>query len=69
MSEFNRRVALMVDGVVHNGSNAEMACGLIVFDRSMNTIVKMFVEGASKDVNCMSCLVAEARNERDLERH
>ena len=61
MSDVSRRVALMVDGVVHNGSNGEIACGLIVFDRSMGTIVKMFVEGVGKDVDCMTCLVLDAR--------
>lgn len=65
MSEYNRRVTLMVDGVIHNGSDGKMACGLVVFDRSMDTIVKMFVDGACKDVDCMACLVAEAREENE----
>ena len=28
-------------------------------------IVKMFVDGAGKDIDCMACLVAEARNARE----
>lgn len=64
MSEHDKRVTLMVDGVVHNGGTGKMACGLLVFDRSVDAIVKMFVEGVGKDVDCMTCLVIEARGLR-----
>lgn len=59
-----RRVPLMVDGVVHNGSFGHMACGIEVFDRSLNAVIKMFVDGSDKDVDCMTCLVMEARDEK-----
>lgn len=55
---------MLVDGVVHVGGSAPrgaMACGLVVYDRSLDAIMKMYVEGASQDVDCMTCLVAEAR--------
>lgn len=61
------RVALLVDGIVHlggAGSHDAMACGLVVYDRSLDAIMKMFIEGSGKDVDCMACLVAEARGSK-----
>ncbi len=65
MSAIDRRTPLMVDNMVHNGVLGALACGIIVFDRSLEAIVKMFVDGAGKDIDCMACLVAEAREERE----
>lgn len=62
------RIPMMVDGVVHLGGvgiHGAMACGLAVYDRSLDAIMKMFVEGTDRDVDCMTCLVAEARERRD----
>jgi len=59
------RVTLLVDGIVHlggAGSHDAMACGLVVYDRSLDAIMRMFVEGSDRDADCMACLVAEARN-------
>ncbi len=68
MSDLSRRITLFVDGVTHcagrsSGDNAVgMACGLVVFVRSLDAIMKMHIESASRDVDCMTCLVAEARD-------
>lgn len=59
------RIPLLVDGVVHlageGGSHGAMACGTVVYDRSLDAIMRMYVEGAGRDVDCMTCLVAETR--------
>lgn len=67
MSDPSRRVTLTVDGVTHlggTGSRHAMTCGLVVYDRSLDAIMKMFVEGTDRDVDCMTCLVAEARGSK-----
>ncbi len=59
---------LLVDGIVHFANakpSSKLPCGLVVFDRSLESIVQMYVEGAGRDVDCMTCLVAEARERRD----
>ena len=71
MSAIDKRVTLLVDGITHcaglssGDGTAGMACGLIVFERTLDAIMKMFTEGSGKDVDCMACLVAEARNSRE----
>lgn len=60
-------IPMLVDGVVHGGGampRGLMACGLVVYDRSLDAIMKMFVEGYNKDIDCMTCLVVEARERR-----
>lgn len=60
-------MTLTVDGVTHlggAGSHHAMACGLVVYDRSLDAIMRMFVEGTDRNVDCMTCLVAEARDSR-----
>lgn len=62
MSNFVR-IPMSVDGVIHlhGGITGAVACGLVIYDRSIIAIMMMFAEGTDKDVDCMTCLVAEAR--------
>lgn len=56
---------MRVDSVTHlAGYYDRMACGLVVYNRGLDAVVKMYVEGADRDVDCMTCLVAEARERR-----
>ena len=62
------RIPMLVNGVTHlirAGYCDKMACGLVVFDRTLDTVAKMYVEGTGRDVDCMTCLVAEARERSD----
>lgn len=63
-SLWRHRIPMRADGIVHlirAGYYDKMACGLIVFDRTLDTVIKMYVEGTGRDVDCMTCLVAETR--------
>lgn len=58
------QIPMLVDGVTHlvcAGYYDRMACGLVVYNRTLDTVMKMFVEGTGRDVDCMTCLVTEAR--------
>jgi hypothetical protein len=52
---------LHVDGITHRARGHGLACGMIVHDRSLDAIVTMHAEGASREVDCMAC-VADSIN-------
>lgn len=59
------RIPMLVDGVTHLTRAMyydKMACGLVVYDRTFASVMKMYVEGTGRDVDCMTCLVIEARS-------
>ena len=61
------RIPMLVDGVTHlirAGYYDKMACGLVVFNRTLDSVMKLFVEGTGRDVDCMTCLVTEARGSK-----
>lgn len=58
-----RRFRIKIDGIVHLEGRANVvACGIILFDRTLDTIVKMVADAGSQDVDCMTCLIAETRS-------
>lgn len=63
-----KQIPMLIDGVVHL-LRAEyvdkMTCGLVVYNRTLDSIIKMYVDGTCRDVDCMTCLVAEARERSD----
>lgn len=55
---------LYVDGITHYAKGAGTACGKAVYDRTLDHVVKLYVEGASREVDCMAC-VAHSINKGD----
>ena len=49
---------LYVDGITHyaHRKNASTACGKAVYDRSLDHVIGLYVEGASREVDCMACI-------------
>lgn len=59
------KIPMLVDSIVHfanSGPGGVLPCGLVIFDRSLESIMQMYIEGAGRDVDCMTCLVMEARD-------
>lgn len=56
-------VKIYVDGITHYVEGLYVFCGLDIYDRSLDSIVKMYTEAVWRDVDCMACLAAEAKNE------
>jgi hypothetical protein len=52
-----------VDGITHRASGRNLACGMTVFDRRLDAIMKMFLEGEAKEVDCMACIAEGPGNE------
>lgn len=56
---------LYVDGITHFAKGAGTACGKAVYDRALDHVVGLYIEGAAREVDCMAC-IADSINKGDV---
>jgi hypothetical protein len=49
-----------VDGITHYARARDLACGIRVHDRSLDAVLRMYVEAAEREVDCMACIAEES---------
>lgn len=54
---------MRVNGVTHYAGGRELACGILVRDRSLGAIMAMYVGAIGHEVDCMACIAKTSGSE------
>ena len=60
MNDPKKTLAIHVDGVTHASIGRGLACGLEVFDRHLNAIMRMYDDAVGREIDCMACVARTA---------
>lgn len=52
-----------VNGVTHYTRARNLACGIRVHNRSLDSVLKMYIEATEREVDCMACIAEESGSE------